>query len=184
MFTEPTLGNITAFAGTFAPRSWALCQGQLFSIAEYTTLYAIIGTTFGGDGVNTFGMPNFSGRQAIHTGQGSGFNNYILGQAGGNENIVFSAQHLPSHTHTLISVSGNPAATSAQGNTNDPNGNIPATIPNNSAYSSAPTGTVLGESSGTTNTPPAGASSPVNVLSPYLVMNYLICIEGLFPSRN
>ena len=99
--STPLLGEVLMFGGNFAPRSWAFCDGQLLSIASNTALFSIFGTTYGGDGRTTFGLPDLRGRAAIHEGQGAGLSNYVLGQKGGTENVTLNVNQLPSHTHTL-----------------------------------------------------------------------------------
>src|ERR1044072_1975604 len=104
MFVEPYLGNVTVFAGNFAPRAWMFCQGQLLAIAENDALFALIGTTYGGDGQVTFGLPDFRSRVAIHQGQGPGLSNYILGQASGTESVTLTTAQCPGHNHQFISI--------------------------------------------------------------------------------
>ena len=184
MFVEPTLSNVTIFAGNFAPRSWMFCQGQLLSIAENTALFALLGTTYGGDGQATFALPDLRGRVAIHPGQGPGMSNYMLGEMSGTENVTMLAAQLPSHTHTFTSATGNPGANTSNGTVADPTNAVPAVVPGNSAYNTASSGTVLGPSAFVATTAVAGQSLPIPIQSPYLAMNYIIAVEGIFPSRN
>jgi microcystin-dependent protein len=185
MFTDAYLANVTIFAGNFAPQGYMLCQGQLLSIAEYTALYSLIGTTFGGDGQNTFGLPDLRGRRPIHPGQGPGMANYQLGQVGGNEQATITGLQMPVHTHQFVSASGAPYAFPTAGNQNTPVSNVPAALAGgHSAYATAASGTVLGSSSTPAMTPIAGNSQPIDIRSPYMAMNYIIAVEGIFPSRN
>lgn len=184
MFADQYLATISIFAGNFAPRGWALCQGQLMSIAQNSALFALLGTTFGGDGQNTFGLPDLRGRVAIHAGQAPGMSPYELGQVGGTENITLLVANLPPHTHTLISATGQPAGNSNAGTVADPTNAVPALVSTNSVYATAPTGNVMATVTCSTVTAAAGQSQPVSIISPYLAMNYVIAVEGIFPSRN
>jgi microcystin-dependent protein len=184
MFTDPYLANVTIFAGNFAPRGWLFCQGQQLAISENEALFALIGTIYGGDGVNTFALPDLRGRVAIHPGQGPGLSNYVLGQVSGTESITLLASQLPSHAHAFTSATGNPGVNNGNGTAADPTNAVPAVVPGNSVYNTATSGTVLGQSTCNTNTAIAGQGFPVSILSPFLAMNYIIAVEGIFPSRN
>ena len=186
MFIEPYLANVTIFGGTFAPRGWAFCQGQLMQISQNDALFALIGTTYGGDGQTTFALPDLRGRVAVHPGQGPGLSNYALGQIGGNESITITSNQMASHTHAVVSfTSAGPGASNVPGTTDMPTNNVPAPVNNSPASYNTAAGTEsLGPSTvnGTTNI--AGNSQPVEIIPPYLAMNYIICVEGIFPSRN
>ncbi|NII28216.1 phage tail protein [Pseudoflavitalea sp. X16] len=184
MFAQPYLATITIFAGNFAPRSWALCQGQLMAISQNEALFALLGTTFGGDGVNTFALPDLRGRVAIHAGQAPGMSSYELGQVGGTENVTMLAANLPPHPHTLLTATGQPACHGTAGTVADPTNAVPALVFTNSVYATAPTGNVMATVTCSTFTAPAGQSQPISIISPYLAMNYVIALEGIFPSRN
>jgi len=183
MFTEPYMANVTIFAGNFTPRGWMPCSGQLLPISQYDALFALIGTTYGGDGQSTFGLPDFRSRVAIHAGQAPGFSNYNLGQQGGSESVTLLAAQLPVHNHSFGSMTGNPGASGVAGNVNIPTGNVPAVTTNIQSYDSAGAAALL-QSSVTTATPASGGSLPMDIISPYVAMNYIICVEGIFPSRN
>jgi len=183
MFTDPYLANVTIFAGNFAPLYWAFCNGTQMSIAANTALYSLIGTTYGGDGQTYFNLPDLRGRIAIHQGQGPGLSLYVLGELGGAENVTLLSSNLPSHTHNPATVTGTPAASSNAGNQNIPGGNVPAKVANN-LYSDTADGFGMGASAGNATSPIAGSSQPVPTLAPYLAMNYIICVEGIYPSRN
>ena len=181
---EGTIGEIRMFAGTFSPRSWAFCQGQLMSIAQNTALFAILGTTYGGDGQTTFGLPDFRGRVAVGTGQGPGLSNYDLGQVGGNESTTLLVGNMASHNHAFSATAGM-ACHGAAGNADSPVTNIPAGSASEENYTAASAAdgnmapfTVTG------STGPAGSSQPFDNIQPYLAMNFVICLEGIFPSRN
>jgi len=181
--TDPYLGTVTIFAGNFAPRAWMFCQGQLVSIAENTALFSLLGTTYGGDGQTTFALPDLRGRTAIHQGQGIGLSNYTLGESAGTESTTMVSSQLPAHNHMPVTVTGAPPATSAAGNVNDPTNAIPAngTL---SIYGTSPDGSGMGHSTGVSQTPIAGGSQPFSLISPILAMNYVIAVEGIYPSRN
>ncbi len=174
---EGTLATIMMFAGNFAPRGWNYCDGSLQSIAEYNALYALIGTTYGGDGQVTFAMPDLRSRVPIGTGQGPGLNNIALGEMAGYENVTLVTSNLPSHDHQVQVTVG---ATSGSQNSSAPTG-VLATV--GLALYADPT-TVSGHLAGVNANlvGPAGASAPVNLVQPYLAINYVICMEGIFPT--
>lgn len=182
MFIEPYLGNVTVFAGNFAPRSWMFCQGQLLAIANYDALYALIGTTYGGDGQVTFALPDFRSRVANHAGQGSGLSNYIVGQMSGTENVTLLSLQMPLHTHSMISFTVQQSASTATTGTNDPTNAYPAS--GASIYKNASDASTMGSYSSLGTTPIAGGNQPVSIIQPYLAMNFIIAVEGIFPSRN
>ncbi len=182
MFIEPYLGNVTVFAGNFAPRAWMFCQGQLLSIAQYDALFALIGTTYGGDGQVTFALPDFRSRIGVHAGQGSGLSNYTLGQMAGTENTTLLSIQMPLHTHGIESFAvKQSASTATTGGTDDPLNAYPAA--GAMIYYNSSDNTMASYSSiGTT--PIAGSNQPVSIVQPYLAMNFIIAVEGIFPSRN
>jgi len=175
---EGTMAVITIFAGTFAPQNWAFCQGQLQSIDENSALYALLGTTYGGDGQQTFGLPDLRGRIPIGTGQAPGGSNYVLGQQGGSYSVTLNSNQLASHTHGATATV---PASSASATTNSPNGNAPATTATN-FYAPVNNNEHLGGV--TASLQPAGGSAPTNLGMPSLGLNYVICLFGIFPSRN
>lgn len=176
---EPLLGEIKIFAGSFAPKGWMLCQGQLFSISQYTALFSIIGTTYGGDGQTTFQLPNLGGRTPLGTGNSPGTSRYEYGQLGGTENVTINTQQMPAHTHNININTEAPTVglgTSAYlGYNADPQEGTPLPFYSDKATS----GATLNSDSVT----PAGGNQPVNIVTPYLAMNYIIAIEGIYPSR-
>jgi microcystin-dependent protein len=175
---QPFVGVIFAHAGSFAPYQWALCQGQVQSIANNETLYTLIGTTYGGDGQTTFNLPDLRGRLPIGQGQGPGLSNYLIGQLGGTENITLTTGQMPQHNH-LVNVINSA-------------GNVPTPISSSyiagtyagtaglNFYSPGPPGTTL--ASGTIGT--SGNSVPISIVQPILATNYIIALYGIFPSRN
>ncbi len=200
---DPFIGEIRMFCGSFAPRGWALCNGQLLPISQNQALFSILGTNFGGNGTTTFGLPNLQGRVPIHAGQSPGTSLYQLGQVGGVENVTLTQQQMPMHTHAAAysPTAGTPLAVSvaaAAVAASDPNpvGNVPAQaqqpgrtpVPVNSyAAPTAATGALGGvtlSGAGQVTVTPAGGSLPTPVLQPYQVVNFIIALNGVFPSRN
>lgn len=168
------IGEIRMVGFNFAPKNWALCEGQLLSIASNTALFSILGTTYGGDGRTTFALPDLRGRAPMHYGHGQGLSPISLGQKGGEANVTLSVNQLPVHTHNVSAVSN-------EGNQSIPTGNLYAnTKALDKEYSNA--------SPNTTMSPqmiqPAGGSQPFNNMQPYNTVNYVICLYGIFPPRN
>lgn len=182
MFIDPYLGNVTIFAGTFAPRSWMFCQGQLLSIAQNTALFALIGTYYGGDGQTTFALPDFRGRKAIHPGQGPGLSSYTHAEAGGAESVTLTLSNLAQHNHVVNTLTGTPLASTDVTGTSTPGATVvPAS---GQMVYGVNEGYKTGTYSGNTTTQAAGGNQPVPTIVPYLAMNYIIAVEGIFPSRN
>ena len=171
---EPFIGEIRMFAGNFAPRGWAFCDGQLLNIDSNSALFSILGTTYGGDGRTTFGLPDLRGRVSVHAGgsTGPGLTPYRLGQKGGGEYNVLTTNQMPSHHHTVT-----PKASDAA-NSGKPTSNFIAS-PGVPAFGSVPN-----ENMGTYNTGNTGASQSVNNIQPYTAVNYIIALQGLYPSRS
>lgn len=173
MSDTPFIGEIKLFGGSFAMIGHAFCNGQLLSIADNSALFALIGTIYGGDGQVTFGLPDLRGRVPINQGTGPGLSTRVIGQAGGQETVTLLQSQIPSHNHLL-------AATSAAGNSTNPTGNFWAAQPALLQYEATGTAsnmkaTALGQ---------AGGNQPHPNIQPYLAINYLIALEGIFPSRN
>lgn len=181
---EGYIAEIRMFAATFAPRNWAYCQGQILSIAQNTALFSLLGTTYGGNGVQTFGLPNFASRVAVGTGSGSGLSPCTLGEMDGTETVTLLTTQMPAHTHTA---SGNvsPGATAGGGDEGNPNGAYAAASTSSSGnlYNTVANGT-MGTNNVNLIVNITGANSPHTNLQPYLGMNYIICLYGIFPSRN
>lgn len=168
--SEPFIGQIMMFGGNFAPRGWALCNGQLLSIAQNTALFSILGTTFGGNGQTTFGLPNLQGRVPLHPGDGPGLSPRVLGEMGGEEAVTLLQTQLPPHSHTA-------SATGGDATTSKPDGAVPAS---GGAYAAASDGSTMSPSfiGG------GGSSQPHDNMQPYQAVNFIIALEGIFPSRN
>jgi len=190
---EGYIAEMRYFASNFAPRNWALCNGQLLAISTNTALFSLLGTTYGGDGRTTFALPDTRGRFIVSPGQGPGLSNYTQGQMAGVQNTSLTLTNLPTHNHTEISssVSGSVAPKSTESPTSDnPIGLNYATSSGVTAYSGGQTPDVTMAPSVITNPQvnisvgTSGGSQPINILSPYLGLNVVICQYGIFPSRN
>jgi microcystin-dependent protein len=166
----PYVGEILLVPYNFAPHGWALCQGQLMLISQNTALFSLLGTFYGGDGKTTFALPDLQGRSPIGFGQGPGLQNYAIGQSGGEETLTLTLNQIPTHRHTAFG-STNPVTTA------NPSNAVWATETRLNIYSS---------SGGTTMAPsgPAGGNQPHDNMSPYLTLNYVIALQGIYPSRN
>jgi microcystin-dependent protein len=185
MFIDPTIAQVTLFAGNFAPRNWAFCNGQLAAISQNTALFSILGTMYGGNGQTTFALPDLRGRVAIHAGQGPGLINHTVGEQGGTESVTLTINHLPAHTHPLVSATGGQAASSLPGTTDIPTNNYPAVVNGSgNAYSTSPSAAKMAASDATSVSVAQGSSQHISIMPPYLGMNYIICLFGAFPSRN
>ena len=179
---EGVLGYTTLFAGNFAPRAWALCQGQLMPIAGNTALFSILGTIYGGNGVTTFALPDLRGRAVVGQGWGPGLSPYDLGEQAGNEIATLTTLTLPAHIHpTSITVS--PVAATNASVPSPVNGVYAAST--EQLYNSTADSSMAPYQATLTVAAPAGANSlPFSILNPLLTLNYIICLQGIFPARN
>jgi microcystin-dependent protein len=169
------LGLIFLFGGNFAPRGFAFCNGQLLAISQNAALFSILGTTYGGDGQQTFALPDLRGRAPIGFGQGQGLTNFTLGEVGGAESATLLAANLPAHTHTLM---GDNTAGGHQ--YPGPNHVLGAATATGLFYSANNPNTTMDPTSiGAT-----GNNVPFSIRQPYLALNYIIATQGIFPSRN
>jgi microcystin-dependent protein len=170
--SSPFLAEIVMFGGNFAPRGWALCDGQLLAISQYSAVFSLVGTTYGGDGRNTFGLPEMRGRASVHVGSGPGLTPRNWGERSGSETNTLTQNNLPPHTHPLSNnaVDDDPNTTNVQGNA----------LANGGSYSSAATDAIT-KPAATGNT---GGGTAVNNMQPFLCVNYIIALQGVFPSRN
>jgi len=187
------LSTILIWPPNFAPNGWALCAGQLLSISQNTALFSLLGTTYGGDGIRTFGLPNLQSRIPIGAGQGPGLSLYNIGDTGGVESVTLAINTIPQHTHTAtqsLSV-GLPAVTTS-GTTNQPSPSVVPAAPTDASrnpvniYSNATPNQKLGQPSisGTISIGLTGNGVPHENRQPYLGVNYIIALQGIFPSRN
>jgi microcystin-dependent protein len=183
--SEPFIGEVRAVGFNFAPRGWLVCAGQLLSIAQNTALFSLLGTTFGGDGVRTFGLPDYQGRSPVGMGSGRGLTPIVQGEVSGSENVTLLSTQMPSHTHlataaqtgsdasaTVASPSGAVAAITVleDGRTQLNSYGTPTTSP-------VPMAPIV------VTVQPSGGSQPAPIRNPYLGTNFIIATEGIFPSR-
>jgi microcystin-dependent protein len=183
MYTDPYLASVAIFAGNFAPMNWMFCNGQLLSIAQYTALFSLIGTYYGGDGQTTFALPDFRSRTAICAGQGLGLSNYNIGQAGGSESFTMTSGSMPLHTHGFVNLVGGPTCNAAAGTLPSPSGNVPAGGLN--IYNTTGADQAMALSVSNASSPASGGGpQPISLITPYLAMNYIIAVEGIYPSRS
>lgn len=178
---DGTLATIMMFAGNFAPQKWTICNGQLISIASNTALFSLLGTTYGGDGRSTFGLPDLRGRLAVGEGRGPGLSPYTLGQSTNQETVTLQTANLPAHSHSAGSV--NIPASPAGASTEEANGNILAT-PGIEIYAAANTTPSVNYGSFSVAVANEGAGQPFPIMQPYLCTNFVICTAGTFPSRS
>ena len=166
---EPIIGQIMLVGFNFVPGGWASCNGQLLSIAQNQALFSLLGTQYGGNGHTTFALPDLRGRVPVHQGQGPGLSNYFQGQAGGTETVTLTTNNLPPHAHPLIGAT--------EQSTDRPSGNVAPAV--GGAYGRPSVNAGM-----TSMTGAAGNGQPVENRPPFLVMNYVIALEGIFPSRS
>jgi microcystin-dependent protein len=182
---EPFLSQITMFGGNFAPRNYALCNGQTMAINQNTALFSLLGTTYGGNGVTTFALPNLQSALAMSFGQGPGLSNYALGQTGGASSITLQQNQVPPHQHAFMTSNSAAATTSPTiGNTLVP-GTPSATTPN--LYANPPQAgqpPLIPHAMAAGASTPSGQSLPHTNLMPSLCITFVIALAGVFPSRN
>lgn len=169
---DPYIGEIRMVGFNFAPLGWALCNGQTLPIAENDALFALIGTTYGGDGQETFALPNLQSRFPVHAGQGPGLTNRTPGEASGSENVTLTVQQLPSHNHQLLGSGNTATEETPQGNvTGQPVANIYGNLPPLQQMDPGVVG-------------PAGGSQPHDNVQPFTVINFIISLSGVFPPQT
>lgn len=167
---QPYVGEVRMFAGNFAPAGWMFCEGQLLSISEYETLFQLIGTTYGGNGQSTFALPDLRGRIPIHQGNG-----FILAETGGAEEITLTTSQIPAHNHTIL-------GSNATGSGTSPSGSVLARNASVEGYTNDTSGGLLALNAGVIA--PTGGSQPHTNMAPYLCVNFIISLFGIFPSPN
>lgn len=173
---------VTTVAYDFAPKNWAFCNGQILPIAQNQALFSLLGTTYGGNGVNTFALPNMQSRVATGTGTGNGLSTVTLGEMSGTETVTLTINNMPSHTHN-----GTLNVTPKGGNSaDDANsiGNWPGQVTNGYAATPTPATFMQGPNVISSTIGTSGGNQPFEILQPYLVLNFVICMYGIFPSRN
>jgi microcystin-dependent protein len=171
--SEPFVGEIRMFAGSFAPRGWAFCDGQLLAVSQNDALFSLLGTIYGGDGRTTFGLPDLRGRIPIHAGSGPGLSPRNLGAKGGQEEVTLTVNELASHTHAI-------KASTAAGTQNNPAGEFLGASPNVRLYRPAAPSVPLNAASISS----LGGSQSHGNLMPFLCVNFIIALFGIYPSRN
>jgi len=214
--SQPFLGEIKAVGFNFPPRGYANCAGQIISIAQNSALFSLLGTAYGGNGVQTFQLPNLGGRVPIGQGQSPGTSNYVIGEVAGTEQVTLNSQQLPAHSHianTTVTATSTLAATTTINALTAPTARVPSpaghlltagsvtisgtpTIVQNYAAPGTGTAATLDASAATTSLTggvsataqttlqPTGNSLPVSILQPLVAINYVIALQGIFPSRN
>lgn len=190
--SEPFLAEIIMFGGTFAPRSWALCDGQILPINQNQSLYSLLGTTYGGDGRTSFALPDMRGRIPIHSGGGSagpGLTGRPLGARFGNEESILTLAEMPNHSHAPNNTASVPIPSGDEEDDANPSGRVPGPSADGNLYGSAGgAGTTVAMGTTVKQVPATvgntGTAQPANNLQPYTVINFIIALQGLFPSRN
>ncbi|ASU34282.1 phage tail protein [Mucilaginibacter xinganensis] len=172
------IGAIYIFGGNFPIAGFSFCQGQLVAISENDTLYTLLGTTFGGDGVQTFGLPDLRGRMIVGQGQGPGLSQYVIGQRSGVENVTLTTNTMPSHTH-LINANSGAGTTSTASTSSYMAAVVSGTTPENFYNTATPNATLAASTLSS-----AGSNIPFSIVQPVLAMNYVISLYGIYPSRN
>lgn len=181
----PYVGEIRTTGFNFAPPGWFLCNGQSLSISEYTTLFAVIGTTYGGNGQTTFNLPNLQGATPLSQGQGPALPAYVMGQTGGAVSVTVTSQTMPAHQHPVVPVLG-----TASGTTNSPANTIgvatakyseSTATPTPDLYAAAPT---TGATEAAFNSGIAGSGLPLSVQNPFQVISFMIAWAGIYPTQN
>jgi microcystin-dependent protein len=170
---DPWIGEIALVPYTFPPKGWAFCNGQILAISQNQALFSLLGTTFGGDGITTFALPDLRGRVPVHQGQGPGLSNHTLGEIGGAEAVALTTAQLPAHNHPA-------AGSSANGTSDSPVGGVPArSAAGTPGYAATPDSSLAAGAIGNT-----GGGQSHNNLPPYLTMSYIIALVGIYPSQN
>lgn len=170
--SSPYIGEIRMFGGSFAPVGWALCQGQTMAISQNDTLFNLIGTTYGGDGQNTFDLPDLQGRVPVHQGQGPGISQqYIIGEEGGVEQVTLTTQQMPQHNHALV-------ASTTAANQQSPAPNVYAFMTQATPYFAGTVDSALNPAV----LQPQGGSQPHENMQPFLVVTFIISLYGIYPT--
>ena len=174
---QPFISQISMFGGNFAPRSYAFCNGQLNSISQNQALFALIGTFYGGDGIQTFGLPNLQSQLPVHVGTGPGLSNYVQGQTAGTTTVTLNQSTIPSHSHFFVASTSSASSATVTGL-------MPATPTVSGAALYANQGAPALETQTIAGLANAGGSLPHDNLMPSLCISFIICLFGVFPSRN
>ncbi len=176
---EPFTGQISVFGFNFPPVNWATCQGQILPISQYTQLFSLLGTRFGGNGTSNFGLPNLQGNVAVGMGTPPGGDTYDLGETGGEPNAALSSQQSGAHSHALMATTANASVNTAAGNVlAKPLGPGQQQHAAGNIYNRNTPGTAV-----TVGVSSVGGSAPHNNMQPFLALTYCICLNGIFPTR-
>ncbi|HEY1339855.1 MAG TPA: tail fiber protein [Bryobacteraceae bacterium] len=173
--SSPFLGEIRMAGFNFPPRTWAFCNGQILSISQNTALFSLLGTYYGGNGTSNFALPNLQSRIPLGVGQAPGLSDYVLGEMGGLENVTLLSTEMPNHNHGGALGVG---IGSSRSNLNVANGNVPAGASRTQPFSTAAPGTPMASPN------PTGGGQPHTNQQPYLALNFIIAMAGIFPARN
>lgn len=188
--TEPFVAEIKMFGGNFAPVNYAFCDGQLMPISQNSALFSLLGTTYGGNGISTFALPDLRGRVPMHPGNGPGLSPRVLGESDGSETVTLLSNNVPSHTHTASSTATSVmrANNTATDNALDPTGRGLGIADRDVYVNAAPNVDMIAGSVNTTvNTtisPNTGGNAPVSIMQPFLCVSFIIALNGIFPSRS
>ena len=191
--TSPYIGTIQPFAFNFAPRNWAQCNGQTLAISSNTALFSLLGTTYGGNGTTTFQLPNLQGRSILHQGTLAGGSSYVMGQTGGTESVTLTTANLPAHTHTFNGASSTFNASTAKATTQAPAAgsflaksvdSANTVLPQIYSPTTPASPVALGGLNVAGTIGITGGSQPFSIMPPYLGMNFIIAVQGIYPSRN
>lgn len=174
--SSPFVAEIRMFAGNFAPTGWATCDGQLMPISQNTALFSLIGTFYGGDGQSTFGLPNFENSAPVHQGQGPGLSDRFIGEASGEPFVTLLQSEMPAHSHFIQAYTGDPGDTRTPG----PAESLAGPVPGNAYQTSNANLASMHPSTLSV----AGSGLPHNNMQPYLVVTFLIALQGIFPARG
>ena len=184
MASQPFVAEIRMFCGNFPPRNWAFCNGQLLPIAQNTALFSLLGTTYGGNGQTNFALPDLRGRSPMNQGQGPGLSPKDLGEVAGVENVTLITNTMPSHTHPLVQNTISFPSNSNAGNADSPAGNIFAGNASQEDYTAPPGNGTLAPMTMGGNLAPTGQGQPFSDMQPFLGVSFILCMFGVFPSRN
>jgi microcystin-dependent protein len=189
MMSEPFIGEIRMVGFSFAPRGWAFCEGQLLPISQNTALFSLLGTQYGGDGRTTFALPDLRGRSAVGQGHGPGLSNISIGEKAGAETATLTQAQMPSHSHTAEASIAIPANSTTADTTGAPGTNTVLGPASNSGrpgsiYATDVANTTLKPFNNPVNVQPAGGNLPIETRNPFIGINFVIALEGIFPSRN
>ena len=178
VMSDPFLGEIRIFAGNFAPYGWAFCHGQILPIVQNTALFSILGNTYGGDGRTTFALPNLQGRIPLHFGQGPGLSSRSLGEQVGTESVSLTQNQMPSHIHA-----GSALNAANAGTNNQPENNLLGKIVRTNLYST-PDAALQNMAEGSLTLQASGSGQPHSNMQPYLTLNFIIALSGIYPPRS